>query len=1077
MRKPMLAVLFAVSCVRAETRVDQLVTKLAALTELTYDDWKASPDIAKGKIEGDGPTRAGFDDSSWSTLKIGESIRPDSCWLRKTIVLPKLYLGRPVGGAARIKLAVDDAGDLWVDGVSKGHFPWDGDFELTKDAKPGQSFVIAIKALNTGGPLRLLRAQVELAAGTDARGDLRPTVQDFALSLRVGQKLLGFDTYQTSARNKVDPGIDKSRIERGEKERLGALLEDLASRVDTEALERGDVSRFEASIAAVRKGLQPIGGFAKRFTLFLDANAHIDAAWLWRERETVEVCRNTFSSVMNMFDARPDFTYTQSSAAYYDWIERLDPGLFAKIRARASEGRWEVIGGMWVEPDCNLPSGDSWARHLLYSKRYFRAKLGVDVKIGWNPDSFGYNANMPQLYRNAGIDAFITQKIGWNADNVFPHRVFWWEAPDGSRILTYFPFDYVNELDDSYRLVDSLRQFEAGSGFTKMMVLFGVGDHGGGPSLEMLKRADRLGTLDVFPKIEYGTVGQYLAWIKGQDLSGLPVWKDELYLEYHQGTYTTQARMKEQNRRSEVLLTDAEKLSTLATLSGSAYDGAALEAAWRDVLFNQFHDLLPGSGIREIYLDAAERYRAAQEIGAHELDRALGAISTGIDTSKVKGTPVVVVNTLGWDRTDLVRVKLPGEGGGEWAVFDAQGREVPSQIAASGRYAREILFIASDVSSVGYSLYQLRPQMPAAARSNLAVFKDRIESSTWRIAIDLATGWMTSLTDKRSGREVLTGPANRLQLLEDNPSAWDAWNIGLTGTEYPSTFRGAEIIESGPVCAVLRLRRDYLKPGVKKDYPTEDFPTSFFTQDIVLYDGLDRIDFVTGADWWEEHTMLKVAFPVAVSDTKATYEIPFGSIERSTGSNDPWEKAKTEVAGHRWADLSQNDYGVSLLNRAKYGHDIKGSTMRLSLLRSPKWPDPTADRGKHMIEYALYPHARRWRDAGTVRRGAEYNAPLLAVVTTRHPAAGAPARSFVTLSPERFVLTSIKKAEDSAAWIVQWYDSTEEGGTAVLTLPYTPKRAVLTSFLEEDGAPVPFERNVLKVPTRGHAVVTVKVER
>jgi len=1072
-----LAALLAVASVRAESNVDKVATRLATLTELSYDGWKASPDIVKGHIEGEGPARPDFDDSSWSTLAIDESIRPDSCWLRRTIVLPKTYLGRPVAGAARFKVSVDDAGYLWVNGVSKGYFAWDGDFELTTDAKPGQTFAIAIKAINTGGPLRLLRAQVSLGGADEGSAALRQQVSDLALSLRVGQKLLSFDTYQTNARNKVDPKIDRSPIKRAEKERLGALLQEIAGHVDADALERGDVDRFTASVARARRELAPIGAFAKKFTLYLDANAHIDAAWLWRERETVQVVRNTFSSVMNMFDARSDFTYTQSSAAYYDWVERTDPALFAKIQAKAKTGRWEVIGGMWVEPDCNLPSGDSWARHLLYSKRYFRSKLGVDVTIGWNPDSFGYNANIPQLYRNAGIDAFITQKIGWNSDNVFPHRVFWWEAADGSRILTYFPFDYVNEVDDPFRLVDWVRQFEAGTGFSKMLVLFGVGDHGGGPSLEMLKRADRLATLDVYPKIEYGTVGKYLAWLRSQDLTKVPVWKDELYLEYHQGTYTTQSRMKEQNRKSEVLLTNAEKFETLATLAGGRYDGAALEEAWRNVLFNQFHDLLPGSGIREIYLDAAERYKAAGEIGHHELDRALATIAAQVDTSKATGTPVLVFNPLAWERTDVVRVTLPGEGAGDWAVFDAKGSEIPSQIVGGGRFARDILFVAGNVPALGYATSDLRPRPPAVAHSPLSVSKERIENRIFNVQLDASTGWVTSIVDKRTGREVLAGPANRLQLLEDTPSAWDAWNIGLTGTEYPSTVRKVEVVESGPVRAVLRVTRDYLKPGVKKDYPTEDFPSSFFTQDVVLYDGLDRIDFTTEADWWEEHTMLKVAFPVAVSDSKATYEIPFGSIERSTGSSDPWEKAKVEVAAQRWADLSQDDYGVSLLNRAKYGHDIKGSTIRLSLLRSPKWPDPTADRGKHTIEYALYPHAGRWRDAATVRRAAEYNTPLLPVVVSRHPGERAGLASLVSLAPERFVLTTIKKAEDSSAWILRWYETRGEGGTAEVTLPFTPKRAVMTSFLEEDGAPVPFEKNVLKVPTRGNAIVTVKVER
>lgn len=1070
-----LAALLTASAALAESDVDRVATKLAMLTELSFDGWKASPDIAKGHLEGDGPARPEFDDAAWESLKIGERNSADSCWLRRTIVLPATYLGRPISGAARLKLTVDDAGYLWVNGESKGYFPWDGDFELTKDARAGQKFSIAIKAINTGGPLRLLRAQVELTSPPDGGGDLKQRVQDLALSLRVGQKLLSFDTYQTSARNKFDPGIDRSPMARSGKEQLNRELQAAAAGLDTTALERGYVETFERSMQEVRRKLGPIATFAKRFTLVLDANAHIDAAWLWRERETVEVCRNTFSSVMNMFDARQDFTYTQSSAAYYSWMERTDPALFEKIRARAKEGRWEVIGGMWVEPDCNLPSGDSWARHLLYSKRYFRAKLGVDVTTGWNPDSFGYNANIPQIYRSAGIDAFITQKIGWNESNVFPHRVFIWEAPDRSRVLTYFPFDYVNELDDPYRLVDWLRQFEAGSGFPKMLVLFGVGDHGGGPSLEMLKRADRLAGLDVYPRIEYGTVGQYLAWLRTQDLSQLPVWKDELYLEYHQGTYTTQARMKEQNRRSEVLLTNAEKMGTLATLAGNRYDGGAMEEAWRNVLFNQFHDLLPGSGIRENYLDAAEKYRAAQEIGHHELDRALATIAATIDTSKATGTPVVVFNPLAWERTDAVRVRLPGEGGGDWSVADATGHEIPSQTLEGGRYARDILFVAT-VPSLGYATYQLRPQKASPTHPPLVVSPNGIENRLFKIGVDGTTGWVMSIVDKRSGREILKGPGNQLQLLEDKPAQWDAWNVGLTGVEYPSSFRGVEIVETGPVRAVLRLKRDYLKPGVKKDFPTESFPSSFFTQDVALYDGLDRVEFTADVDWWEEHTMLKVAFPVAVDAPKATYEIPFGSIERATTANDSWEKAKVEVAAHRWADLSQRDYGVSLLNRAKYGHDIKGSTMRLSLLRSPNWPDPTADRGKHTIEYALYPHPGGWREALTARHGAEYNAPLLPFVTDKHGGRRPTEDSFVRLTPEAFMLTTIKKAEDSSAWIVQWYDTKGEDGIANVTLPFTPKKATITSFLEEDGTPIAVSGNVLRVPTRAHGIVTLKVE-
>lgn len=1050
----------------AQTNVDKLVEQLEFFGKGSVDSWKYSTSFV-----GD-PTKAGFDDSQWKPLKLNESIFVDSCWIRKEIILPKALYGEPVRGKLRFLVSVDDYGYLWINGESRGRFPWDGEFEVTTNARPGDRVVIAIRAVNTGGPLRLIRAKLE----AEAAASTMQAIEDFSLSFRVGQKLLSFDTYQTNSSTKVDPGIDKSSMDRAEKQRLSNLLQQLATQVDVRALENGETAKFLASLSGVRAQLKPISEFARRFTLYFDANAHIDAAWLWRQVETVEVCKNTFASVINMMEARPDFTYTQSAAAYYDWMERLYPDLFEKIKQRVQERRWEIVGGMWVEPDCNLPSGESWARHLLYAKRYFRQKFGVEVKIGWNPDSFGYNWNMPQFYRNAGIDAFITQKIGWNDTNVFPHRVFWWDAPDGSRILSYFPFDYVNEITDPYRLIDWLRQFEANTGFTNMLVLFGVGDHGGGPSLEMLRRIDRLANLDIFPAIKHGTASTYLQWLKQQDLSSVPVWSDELYLEYHQGTYTTQAAMKRQNRESEVLLTNAEKFSSLAALEGGTYNGADLEQAWRLALFNQFHDILPGSSIREVYVDANETYADVRAIGRTELSKALQQLARSVNTSRVKqGTPLIVFNPLAWDRSEYVHVTLPAEEGGDYAVFDMTGKELPSQMRSTSRYERELTFWAEKVPSLGYKLFELRKRNPSQPASHLSLTPSSIENEFFRVVVDPTTGWLKSIVDKRNGRELLAGPGNELQLLADYPKAWDAWNIGLTGVKYPSRFRKAEIVERGPVRAVLRLSRDYLKPGVRKEYPTENFPSSFFTQDIILYAGVDQIYFKTDVDWWEEKTMLKVAFPLTISDTVATYEIPYGTIRRSTQLRDSWERAKVEVPAQRWADLSQEEYGVSLLNKSKYGYDIKGDTIRLSLLRSPLWPDRTADRGKHSIEYALYPHAKRWTEANTIRRGYEYNNPLIAVITDAHKGRLPESHSFVRLEPANLVLTTIKKAEDSDAWVVQWYEAKGREVEATLTLPKVPKGVVRTNFLEEDQESLPFARNTVSLRTTKNAVVTVKI--
>ena len=1053
----------------AQTNVDKLGKALDSLSLVSFNDWRVSPDLKGFKPNGD-PTKAGFDDSSWETLKLNQHIYPDSCWIRKEIVMPEKILGKTIRGPVKFEVSVDDYGYMWINGVSKGYFPWDGEFELTNDAKPGEQFLIVIKAINTGGPLRLLRAQIASAE----LQPLRSMVENLCLSMRVGQKLLSFDTYQTSSNKRVDPKTDLSSMDKMEKRRLNDILQSAAANVDLRSLIDGPMEKFEASLAEVRKQLKPVDAYAKRFTLYFNSNAHIDAAWLWRSKETIEVCKNTFASVINMFNARQDFTYTQSAAAYYDWMERLYPQLFKNIQKWVKDGRWEVVGGMWIEPDCNLPSGESWARHLLYAKSYFRQKLGVDVKIGWNPDSFGYNWNMPQFYQNAGIDAFITQKIGWNDTNVFPYRLFWWEGPDGSRVLSYFPFDYVNEVKNGYQLVDWLRQFEANTGLTKMMILFGVGDHGGGPSMDMLDRIDEFKKLDIFPTVEFGNSTHYLDWIKEHDLSKLPVWKDELYLEYHQGTYTTQANMKKFNRGSEVLLTSAEKFSALASLSGRPYNGAALEEAWKKVMFNQFHDILPGSSIREVYIDATETHKEAQEIGSFELSGSLQKLAQHVNTSNLRGgIPLIIFNPLSWDRTDIVRVALPKADEAEYAVFDNSGKEVASQAVRTGRYQRDLIFLAQQVPSLGYKTYQLKKQKPAAGA--LEGTKDRIENKFFAVSIDPQSGWIQSIVDKRNGREVLSGKGNELQLLADYPREYDAWNVGLTGVRYPSTFRKAEIVENGPVRIVLRVSHDYLKPGVKKDYPTEDFPSSFFTQDIILYNEMDRIDFKTDVDWWEDKTFLKVAFPVSVVDTVATYEIPYGTIQRSTQMRNSWERAKVEVPARSWADLSQADYGVSLLNNAKYGYDIKGNVMRLSLLRSPKSPDPTADRGKHSIDFALYPHAGTWREANTVERGYEYNYPLMGVLTYVHKGDLPALQSFVQISPSNLVLTGLKKAEDGEAWIVQWYDAKGEASEATVTFPKPIKKAVVSNFIEEDGAPLVVDKNQVRVKTNKAGIVTIKV--
>ena len=1067
------AVLIFPVVLMGQTTVDKVARALDSMAIFQMNDWKMSSNLKYGEVTGD-PTQQGFDDSQWQTLKVSQRASVDSCWLRKEIVVPEYILGKKVGGTVKFVVAVDEYGYVWINGASKGYFPGDGVFVLSTDAKPGDRFLIAIRAVTTWGRLTLRRAEIE-TPGTDT---IRQVIKDFSLSIRVGQELLSLDTKQsTPYDNKVqDFGIDKSKLDKGEKIKLNGLLQEQAGRLDLDALRAMSMDKFVASLNDVRSQLKPVGTFAKRFTLLFDANAHIDAAWLWRDKETVEVCKNTFTSVLNMMDSHPDFSYTQSAALYYKWMEDKYPDVFKRIQQRVKDGRWEVVGGMWVEPDCNLPSGESWMHHLLISKKYFKEKLDADVTIGWNPDSFGYNWNMPQFYVNAGIDAFITQKLGWNDTNIFPYRVFWWEAPDGSRILTYFPYDYVNEIADPFQLAEWMRQFEANTGFLNMMVLFGVGDHGGGPTVEMLDRIEHLKHLDIYPSIQYCTAAEYLGWLKKQNPRDIPTWNDELYLEYHQGTFTTQAKMKLYNRQNEALLTSAEKFSTLATLYGKSYEHQLINDAWKDVLFNQFHDILPGSGIRENYIDATERHKAAEKEGSYVLKNSLDAIASSVNTAKMtKGTPLVVFNPLSWDRTDVAAFKLAEGDTNQYAVFEANGKEIPSQIISMGLLERKIIFVASNIPSVGFRTYELRRQTPAIQTRTPLDSSLTIENEFFKVTVGRDSGWVRSIVDKVTGREFLGGNGNKLELLEDKPKQWDAWNIGLTGRENPITLRTIEVVERGPVRTVIRVTHDCLGPSFRRDYPTPDFPSSFFTQDIILYNGIYRVDFKTDVDWWEEHTMLKVAFPLAVTDTVATYEIPYGTIQRSTQLRNSWEKAKVEVPAARWADVSGALCGLSLLNRSKYGYDIKGRTMRLSLLRSPLWPDPTADRGKHSIEYSLYPHPGTWRQANTVGAAYDYNNPLIVISTGVQKGRLASSGSLVQLNSPNLILTVLKKAEDSDAWIVQWYESSGQDSEALLSLPAAPKKVVRSNFLEEDGTPIAVEGRMVRVQTKKNSVVTLKI--
>jgi alpha-mannosidase len=906
------------------------------------------------------------------------------------------------------------------------------------------------------------------------------------------RKLEGWLASMQSAQRLLDPELkrytfigDPYDIPDGRNipaERLQALRQSWADAVlalDLSSLRAGDWPRVAASLERSYQIARPLRDYAREFKVHLIGNAHIDIAWLWRMAETKMVAHNTFDTVLANMTEYPALCYAQSQALTYQWMETEYPELFEQIRRRVQEGSWEVVGGMWVEPDCNLISGESWVRQLLYGKKYFREKFGVEVRTGWNPDSFGYNWNMPQIYRQSGIERFITQKIWWNDTTVFPYFVFWWQGVDDSRLLTYFPpMGYTSRVRLP-RVVDAITKYQATTGYKKSLILYGLGDHGGGPNREILDRVRSYEDLFIAPEFIHSPSARFLDNIVADLGDRIPVWNDELYLEYHRGTYTTQARTKRNNRRSESGLGAAEKWSAIAWWLGTSYPAQVLEQAWKIVLTNQFHDILPGSSITPVYRDAEADYARAARLTEECAGAALAHIAGRVDTSTVQGIPVLVFNSLAWPRNDFVQVEFPAEGRAEWRLLDDDGQELPLELE-DAMPAGHLLagFVAENVPPMGYRLYELRPEGPRETTEELTVSGFTLENDTHRLRIDSASGHMVSLFDKKLAREFVPdgAAANVLQLFEDRPENWDAWNIGYTGRMW--TLDAADevrLLHRSPVRAVIRVKKSFLGLDKSRYSPTEDFPSSFFTQDITIYRGMDRIDIRTSVDWWESHVLLKAAFPTVIRNENATYEIPFAAITRSTRRETLYEKARFEVPALRWADLSDANGGLSILNDSKYGYDVHGQTMRLSLLRAPTWPDPMADRGRHEFTYALYTHPGDWNQGMTVRRGRELNAPLRALLPGRHGGALPPSLGFFSLEGDGIVLESVKLAEDGTGLILRFYESRGQAGSADIRLYRTPSKVWETDLMENPRREIPLAVDSIRLEFGKFEIKSLKI--
>jgi alpha-mannosidase len=789
--------------------------------------------------------------------------------------------------------------------------------------------------------------------------------------------------------------------------------------------------------------------------IFLTGHTHIDTAWLWTLGETVRKTARTFATACRLMERFPEFRFSCSQAQLYDYMRIYYPALYEEIRAWVKTGRWECTGAMWVESDCNVPSGESLIRQLLYGVRFFEQEFGVHPRTCWLPDVFGYPASLPGILKGSGIENFMTSKLHWQARNPFPDHLFWWEGVDGSRLLAHIPDlrDNYNGLTDADSLTFAWEHFNQKGLYPEVLLPFGYGDGGGGVTEGMLESARRVSAFPGLPATRQGVEEDYFTEVRQVNPS-LPVWVGELYLETHRGTYTTQAAVKKANRKNELLLREAELFGLAANL-----DLTPLRAAWRNLLLLQFHDILPGSSIGPVYQEASLDYAAIAQTAGTVKANALAALTQPADP-----TQLVVFNSLSWARSAALTTALPASLVGVSALeaVDANGRAVAAQLLAQGSGA--MVFVPEEVPACGYTSYTLRPSANHV-ESSLHASVERMENRFYLLELT-PEGEISRLYDKRAGREVIAAGqrANQLQLFQDGPEREAAWNVHATFAKRSYAWDAQtqiSLLENGPVRACVRVEKTYRQ--------------SRLIQEIVLYDQLSRIDFITHCDWQERQVMLKAAFPVEVRTMSAACEIQYGVVERPTHRNTSWEQEKFEVCAHRWVDLSEGGYGVSLLNDCKYGYDVEGSTLRLTLLRGPEYPDPNADRGEHDFTYSLYPHLHDWRQGETVRAAASLNQPLVCQAGAAPLAGASSAQSFFTVTGPA-ILDTVKPAEDGRGWIARLYEANGGRGTVQLRSLRPLARVTTCNHIEEDQEMVETEANSFSFTIQPFQVCTFRLE-
>ena len=1017
---------------RAEVIANKL-KKLMVVQKFQLDDWKVKEGFFLR------PEEADLAEEDWEPFdsRLMHWYGPDRhYWFRTVFTVPEEYDGK--GLWLRIRTQIEEWDDAKnpqflvflngeaVQGADMNH----REVLLSEAATAGETVTVDLQAYSgTLHPEFRLMADVE---------EVSEPVKDLYYDIQV--PLWAMDRMDQEGKTAID---------------ILTVLNDTISLLDLRDVFSDDFYRsVEAARAYIAKALyEDLAGDDTVIATCI-GHTHIDVAWWWTVAQSREKAARSFATVLELMDEYPEYRFMSSQPVLYTFVKERYPELYEEIKRRAAEGRWEPEGGMWLEADCNLTSGESLVRQFLYGKRFFQEEFGVDSRVLWLPDVFGYSGALPQIMKKCGIDYFMTTKLSWNQFNKVPDDTLLWEGIDGTKVLTHLIstlgvgqsvdrfFTTYNGILHPDAIMGGWQRYQNKEMNHDILVAFGYGDGGGGPTREMLETGRRMEKgIRGIPKVRQESSLTYFTELskRVKDSRRLHTWTGEFYFEYHRGTYTSMARNKRSNRKSELLLMDLELLAVLAEKRGAAYPAEDLERLWKMVLLNQFHDILPGSSIKEVYEVTKREYEQVAEEGGRLLKERKEAVAGA-------GDGVTVFNTLGFTRRSLT--VLPD---GVTSLTD-KGEALPSQEIGGLRYS-----LTGEIPSKGYSVYGAVREADggtadeaaggvvenSAAESGgdtpFSVLKtaDGFVITTPFAKVDMAAdGSFTSLLDLSENRQVWkAGEAgNRLRIYEDKPIYYDNWDIDVFYTEkYWDLDEPASIAVTsvGPLCLQITVNRSFMH--------------SRMTQDIRFYAHSPRIDFNTWVDWKEHQYLLKAGFPVDVHTDEAAFDIQFGNVVRKTHTNTSWDRARFESCGHKWMDVSESGYGVSLLNDCKYGHSVREGCIELTLIKSGIEPNPDTDNEKHVFTYSLYPHQGTWREADTQKEAADLNQPLSAVN------GGIPGESygFAGVKGDSVVLETVKRSEDGDGIILRLYESRNKRVNAKVSLSCAPVTVTECNLLEE----------------------------